>query len=133
EMRKIKAQMIRRHQRSRLLHMLSPHLTQSSMKQMGGCMISHGGLTNVSIHHRIHFVTHADRLLSNNLMRPPALNRRIASRYFSDDGVVVVRIKPSLITDLSTGVGIERCVIEDDFPRVARLEFLRALAVVNDS
>ena len=55
-MRKVKAQMIRRHQRPRLLHMLTQHLAQSGVKQMRRRMIAHGGLTNVGVDHRINLV-----------------------------------------------------------------------------
>ena len=132
EVRKIKAQMIRRHQRPRLLHMLPQNLAQPGMQQMRSRVIAHGRLANVGIHDGIDFVAHANRLLRDNLMRPHSLNRRIASRHLSDDGVVIVRIKPSLVANLPAGVGIERRVVKNDLAGFSSLEFPHALAVVND-
>ena len=65
-------------------------------------------------------------------MRPHSLHRVVAAFHFGDDGVVIVAVKPSTIADLSAGFGIERSVVEDDLAFFARLEFLRALAVVDD-
>src|SRR5579863_1954587 len=66
-------------------------------------------------------------------MRPHALNRRVASGYFGDNGVVVARIKPSLVANLPTGVGIKRRVIENHFARLASLKFPHALPVMDYS
>src|SRR5207245_531833 len=59
EMREVKAEMIRRHQRSRLLHMLAQHLAQARMKKMRSRMIAHGGLTDVGVNYGVHFIAHA--------------------------------------------------------------------------
>ncbi len=56
EMRKIKPQMPRRHQRSRLLHMLPQNLAQPGMQQMRSRMIPHSGLPHVGINDRIHLI-----------------------------------------------------------------------------
>ena len=133
KVRKIKPQMIRRHQRPRLLHMLPQNLAQPGMKQMRSRVIAHSRLPNVSIHDSIDSVANAQRLFSNNLMRPHPLNRRIASRNVGDNGVVIVRIEPSPVTNLPAGFRIERRVIENDFAGFASLEFPRALPIVNDS
>ncbi len=132
EVRKIKAQVIRRHQRSSLLHMLPQNFAQPGMQQMRRRVITHGRLANVSVHHRIDLVAYMNRLLRRHLMRPHSLNRRIASGDIGDDGVVVVRVKPSLIANLPAGFGVERRVIEHHFAGFAGLEFLRALPVAND-
>src|SRR5579863_5282813 len=65
-------------------------------------------------------------------MRSYPLNRRIASLHLGDNGVVVVRIKPSPISDLPAGLSVERRVIENDLALFASLEFLHALPVAND-
>ena len=65
-------------------------------------------------------------------MCPHALNRVVATFHFGDDGVVIVAVKPSAVADLSAGFGVERRVVEDDLAFFARLEFLRALPVVDD-
>ena len=65
-------------------------------------------------------------------MRAHALDRVVAAFHFRDDGVVVVAVEPSAVADLPAGLGVERCVVENDFAFVAGLEFLRALSVVDD-
>ena len=50
EVRKIKAQMVGCHQRSRLLHVLPKHFTQSGMQQMRRSVIPHGGFPNIGVH-----------------------------------------------------------------------------------
>ena len=56
EVREIKAQMIRSHQRPRLLHMLAQNFAQPRMEQMRGRVIAHGGLANRGIDNGIHFL-----------------------------------------------------------------------------
>src|ERR1017187_1254063 len=102
------------------------------MKQMRRRMIAHGRLANVSIDDSIDLIADAQRLFSNNLMRPHPLNRRVASRHIGNDGVVIVRIKPSLVANLPTGLSIERRVIKNDLAGFASLQFLHALPVAND-
>ena len=65
-------------------------------------------------------------------MRAHSLDRVVTAFHLRDDGVVVVTVKPSPVAHLSAGLGIKRSVIEDDFAFFAGLEFLRALAVVDD-
>ena len=43
-----------------------------------------------------------------------------SSRYFGDDGVVIVGVKPSTIADLAARFGIEWRVIENDFADALR-------------
>ncbi len=99
---------------------------------MRGRVVAHGGEANFGVDHSIDFVAHANRLFGDDLMRAHALNRRVAALHFGDDGVVIVGVKPSPVANLPAGFGVERRVVEDDFAFFARLEFLRALAVVND-
>ncbi len=61
-------------------------------------------------------------------MRPHSLNRVIASLHVSDDGVVIVGIKPSAIPDLPTSLRIKRRVIENDLALFASLELAAHLA-----
>ena len=65
-------------------------------------------------------------------MRAHSLHRVVTALHFGDDRVVIVAVEPSAVADLSAGLGVERRVIEDDFAFLAGLEFLRALAVVDD-
>src|SRR5260370_10158672 len=99
---------------------------------MRSCVIAEGGLSNLSIDHGADFVTPADGLFRHRLMRADPLNRGIAAFHFGDDGVVILRVKPSPIADLSAGFSIERRVIEDDLASIAGLELLCALAIVDD-
>ena len=120
EVREIEAQMIRRDQRSRLLHVLAQNFAQSGMKQMRGRVVAHGGLANVGVDHRIDFVAYTNRLLGDDLMRPHSLNRGVAALHFGDDGVVIVGVEPSPVADLPAGFGVERRVIENDLRLVRR-------------
>src|ERR1700691_4170434 len=113
--------------------MLPQNLAQSCMQQMRGGVIPHGRLPNVSIYHGIDFVTNAQRLFGNQLMRPDALNRRIASRHIGNNSIVIVRVKPSPVTNLSARFRIKRRVVKDDLGGLARLEFPRPLPVMDDS
>src|ERR1700694_1573721 len=112
--------------------MLAQHLAQTSVQQMCSRVIAHGGLSNLSIDRGVDFVPHADCLFSDDLMRADPLNRGIAAFDFGDDRVVIVRVKPSTIADLSAGFSVERRVIEDDLAFIAGLEFLCTLAIVDD-
>ena len=132
EVRKIKAQMVGCDQRSCLLHVLAQNFAQAGLKQVRGRVVAHGGLADVGVNYGIDFVAYANRLFRDDLVRPHALNRRVAAFHFGDDGVVIVGVEPSAVADLSAGFSVERGVIEDDFPFVSGLELLRALAVVDD-
>ena len=87
---------------------------------------------NVGVHHRVHFVADTNRLFGNNLMRAHSLHRVVAAFHLGDDRVVIVGVEPSAIADLPAGLRVERRVVENDLAFFARLEFLRALPVVND-
>src|SRR5712692_2132382 len=65
-------------------------------------------------------------------MRADALDRVVAAGHFGNDRVVIVRVEPSAVANLPAGFGVEGRVVEDDFALVTGLEFLRALAVVDD-
>jgi len=56
---------------------LAENFAQPGMKQMRSRVIPHGRLTHVGIHNGVDFVSDAQRLLSNNLIAPHTLNRRI--------------------------------------------------------
>src|SRR5438128_11242137 len=99
---------------------------------MSGRVVAHGGLADLGVDHRVHFVAHADRLLGDDLVRAHTLDWVIAAFHFGYDGVVIVAVKPSAVANLASGFGVKRRVIEDDFAFFARLEFLRALPVVDD-
>jgi hypothetical protein len=65
-------------------------------------------------------------------MRPHPLDRVVAALDLRNDGVVIVAVKPPAIANLPAGFGVKRCVIKNNFAFLASLEFLRALAVVDD-
>src|SRR5580704_5615988 len=119
-------------QRSRLLDVLAQNFAQSGLEQMRGGVVAHGGLADFGVDDGIDFVAYADWLLGDNLVRTNALNRRVAALYFGHDSVVIVGVEPSAVANLAAGFGVEGRVIEDDFAFVARLELLRAVAVVDD-
>src|SRR5258708_20355715 len=102
--------------------MLGQKFAESSMKQMRRCVIAHGGLANVSIDDGIDLVAHANRLFSDDLLRPHTLNGGIGSRGFGDDSIVIVRVKPSPVANLAAGLGVEGCPIEDYFAHLSWLK-----------
>src|SRR5882724_5806160 len=102
------------------------------MKEMRGSVIAHGGLANVGVDDSIDFLSDADRLLGDDLVRAHTLDRGVAAGYFRDDGVVIVGVEPPAVADLSAGYGVEGRVVEDDLALLAGLEFLRALAILDD-
>ena len=102
------------------------------MQQVRGGVIPHRGLADVAVDDGVDFLADANRLLGDDLMRAHALNGGIATGHFGDDSVVIVGIEPAAVADLSAGLGIERRVVEDDLALVARLQFLRALAILDD-
>src|ERR1035438_9374650 len=65
-------------------------------------------------------------------MRAYSLNRRITSPHFGDHGVVIVRVQPSPVAHLPTGLGIERRVIKNDLAFFASLKLPHALPLVDD-
>src|SRR5437667_2263045 len=132
EMRKIKAQMVRRHQRPRLLHMLAQHLAQPGMEQVRGRVIAHGGLPDRRVHHRVHFVAHANRMFGDYLMRAHALHRVVASLHLSHHGVQLIAVKHAAVPNLPARFGIKRRVIKNDFAFLTGLELLRTLPVLDD-
>src|ERR1700722_5584957 len=99
---------------------------------MRGRVIAHGRLANVAVDDGIDLVAHTEGFLGHNLMGAHTLNRRVATSDVGDDGIVIVRVKPSAVANLPAGFGIERRVIENDFALLARLEFLHALTVLDD-
>ena len=132
EVREVKAQMVGRDQRPRLLHVLAQNFAQPGLQQVRGRVVAHGGFADFGVDDGIDFIADANRLLGDDLVRAHALNRGVAAFHFGDDGVVIVAVEPSAVADLSAGFGVERGMVEDDFAFVARLELLRALAVVDD-
>src|ERR1019366_735168 len=64
-------------------------------------VIAHRRLPNVSVHHGVDFVPHADRLFRDHLMRAHALNRVITPLDVGGDGVVIVGVEPSAVANFS--------------------------------
>src|SRR5690348_16990251 len=65
-------------------------------------------------------------------MRPHPLDWVIASGHLGNDGVVIIGVKPSAIAYLSTGFGVEGCVIEDDLALLAGFELSYPLTALAD-
>ena len=64
EVREVKAQMIGRHQRSRLLHMLAQNFAQPGLQQVRGGVVAHGGLADVGVDHGIDFLARRGSVVS---------------------------------------------------------------------
>src|SRR6266496_4014465 len=88
-------------------------------------LLSHGGVPRLAVFETWGF--HRD------LMRPYALDRVVATGHFGNDGVVIAGIEPTAVANLAAGLGVKRCVVEDDFTRFSWLKLLRALTVLDDS
>ena len=56
EVREVKAQMSRRHQRSRLLHVLAQRLAQRGMEKMRASVITLGGLAHIGVYKCFNFL-----------------------------------------------------------------------------
>src|SRR4029079_6027829 len=120
---------------------------------MRGSVVTHGGLSNVEVHHGVDLVANADRLLGGDLMSPYTLDGVVASLHVGDDILSILKPKivdmrflrpsrgqitsgqsqPSAVADLAAGLGVERRVVEDDLAFLAGFQLLWALAVVDDS
>src|SRR5882757_6171513 len=100
------------YQRTRLLHMLTQHLAQSSLEQMRSSVVAHGGVADFRIDDGVDLVADANRLLGHNFVCPHALHGGIAAHYLGNDRVVIAAVKDSAIADLAAGLGIERSVVE---------------------
>src|SRR4051812_46267857 len=96
-------------------------------------MVAHCRLAQLRVHHRIQSVPDHDRLTSRYVMRPDTLHRRVDARHLGDDRVAIIRIQPSLVANLSAGLGIERRVVEYDLALLSGLQFADALSTLNDS
>ena len=126
------------------------------MKKMRSRMIAHGGLTDVGVNYGVHFIAHAKcpptRVLGtsstegapssrvfcggwgfhDDLVGAYPLHRVGASLHLSDHGVQLITVKHAAIAHLTSGLGVERRVVEDNLTLFARLELLCALAVADD-
>src|SRR5260370_32604216 len=102
--------------------MLAKAFAQPSLEQMRGRVIAHGGFANRGVDDGSHSLPDANRLLGNNLMRAHALYRVVAPSHLGDDGVVIIGVEPSAITDLPAGFGVEGSVVEDDLAGIAGFE-----------
>src|SRR5215831_16613704 len=102
------------------------------MQQMRRSVVAHGGFAHLGVHHGVDFVAHANRSLGEHLMGPHALDRVVASFYLCDYSVVIAGVERSTIPDLSTGLSIERSMVENDLACFTCFEFMCALPVVDD-
>src|ERR1700685_1814079 len=99
---------------------------------MRGRVVAHSRLADIGVDDGIDLVADMDWLFGDDLVRAHTLDRGVAAFYIGDDGVVIVREEPSTVADLSAGFGVKRCVIENDFAFVSRVELLCALTVADD-
>src|SRR6267142_2384496 len=103
------------------------------MQQMRSGVIAHGGYAHVGIDDGIDAVPYEDRLLRNDLVCAHALDRVIAADHLRDHRIMVIAIEPAAIADLSAGLGVEGCVVENHFAFFSGLELLCALSVLQES
>ena len=112
------------------------------MQQMRSRVIPHSRLPNVSVHNGVNLIPDLEGAppyavfvgwgLHDHLMRPHTMNGVVTSLHFGDHGVVIVRVKPSAISNLSASLSIKRRVIQNNLARFPCLELPRSLPVVND-
>src|SRR5262245_14283085 len=102
------------------------------MQQMRARVVPHRRLSQFGINDRVDLVADYDRLPRRNRMRPHSLDRVMHALHIGDDRVAVGRIEPALVANLSARFGVERRMVENDFALFTRLEFLRALAALDD-
>jgi len=112
--------------------MLAENFAQSGLQQMRRGVVAHGGLADRGVDHGVHFVANANRGFYDHLMRADSLHRVVASLDLGDDGVPFVAVKRAAVTNLPSGFGIKRRVVEDDLAFFPGLQFLHALAVPDD-
>src|SRR6184192_1450108 len=106
--------MLRIDQRPRLLHMLSQRLAQRSMKKVRGGMVAHGALAHSSVHDWSKHFANFNLLVRSHLMEPYTLYRHYTAEDVSYNGCAIGIIEPTDITYLSSRIGVEGRVIEND-------------------
>src|SRR5881275_2692779 len=114
-MREIETQMIGRHQRSGLLHVLTQHLAQPSMKKVCGGVIAHRCFTTLLVNLGHHRIANSDYCPCNYFVGPDTLNREIAVLHIRTELVRYRIQEPALVPDLATGLCVERRSIEEQF------------------
>src|SRR5215470_11918672 len=91
-------------------------------------VIAHSRATHFVVDDGIELVADANRLLGDHTMRAHTLHGKSGAFNFGDEGVVVVGVEPAGVADLSTGLGVEGRVVEDDLAALAGKEYVSAQA-----
>src|SRR5215475_6934082 len=99
---------------------------------MRGRVIPHRGFPDICVNDGIHFVAAADALLGGHLMCTDALDRVVTTRHLGNDGIVILGVEPSTVSDLAACLGVKRRVIENDLAIVSRLKLAYPLGLAND-
>src|SRR6266478_583440 len=98
---------------------------------MGGGVDANRLLAYFGVDHRVDLLPDMNGLPRMYLVRTHALHRHVSAADFGDD-VARGIIEPSRIADLPAGVGVERCVVEDDLAFLVRAQLFDALSVMDD-
>ena len=131
-MREVKAQACGFNERSGLLDVRAQHLAKCGMEQMRAGVVAAGGRTKIRVDDGIDLVSDGHRLAQDRLVGGDSLDGLGASADVGDNRVVIVRVKPADITDLSAGIGVEGGVIEDDLDVFSGIGGGNTRAVLND-
>src|SRR6266404_929107 len=102
------------------------------MKEMRGGVIAHRGFPDVGVDYGVDFLPDANRLLGDYLMCAYALDRRVAAGHLGDDRVVIVRVQPSAVADLASGLGVEGRFVKNQFALFSRFQRINPSSLAND-
>ena len=125
EVREVKTQGMRTDKGALLLHMVAQHLLQSIVEQVGSGMVGSRGIALVSIDTGHELRREINRQFLDNVYTLTILTLGIDNV----DGLGLVA-EHALVSDLSTHLAIERCVVEYQLVKLVLL--LCHLAVTQD-
>src|SRR5579871_4845812 len=113
--------------------MLAQNLTQRRMQQMRPRMVPLRCQPIRRIDNRIDRIPHSNRLIRPHLMRKHTLHRLGRTTHLSDNRVVILRIQPTHIANLSTRVRIEASRVEHNLTQLATLQLRHTNAILHQS
>ena len=100
KVRKVEAQPVRMHRRTRLLYMRAQHLAQRRVQQVRAGVVAPDGIAPLPVNNRVDVIAHRKVLLENGFVCAHALNREHAADDFGNGRVAVSRSKRSHVADL---------------------------------
>ena len=124
EMREIEAQPVRRHQRTRLLHVRAQNVAQRRVHQVRRRVVALVALAPRGVGFRRHAIAHAQRLFGDHAMRDQSGDGIIRAAHLGQLQRVLVIPERADVGDLSAGFGIERRAVQHDFAFRARRQFV---------